>query len=908
MSSINPNDPSFNINNYSSSSSLTPDEAKAIIEKLFQDLVDNQANYPNYGELVGIINRIRGQIYDPANSGIVGDLIKQARDALGTGEIDPGIPLTDEQKAALELYKKAKAALEDLKQKTGTLPSQISTLETLIKNLLEELKKCEAGLGKLTGSELAQAQELYNTLTQQLSDAQENLDFLKTEYSDLEKARQNLLGDLSRYVQDIERLKEQILTAPPSEVAQLFKDLEALSKEFEEKLSDYDHALTDDKDNFERNQGSLNDALAQSSRDLKRLQELTKTPAPPEEPKNPGEPAKPTGSESSQEAAKKANDYFEYLAANYQKLGLSEQEYKTLVTWLNGLRVSILTMSAADRKAALEKAYESIRPLSDEAKAAKKIFEDAKKILDALKNITDPTALTNLINELKKLLEECRGKPGSEDYQKLLTALTNIEQSLKTLSSNAVNWISTLQTIFSQIEELNQALKQEPNAQKRQEMLSQIEALFTQMGTYLQSNSVSIEDLNKQLTAIESNLKTIKLDIRELRRKTGLAPPFDETKGQDIYFDFGIFQNDIQKFIDASTTPPSFKMAEFKKYLDDLFGRLSEAGINKLFLSFSQLANIEYLAGKTGALPGKDATDRDTILQIFNISKDCGMAPDEIFKQFIDSARDNNFEINLSIGGERATVENFSIGNDPKGAALAMFEFMKKYNIQSIDIDIEGAPVEAVNRNPEGFQQYFMELHKLLKEEGAGRKVFLTPLADWTHAAHNPNITYPNSSAAIIEALFFDKDGNSIFKDMFDGLNLMAYSATQFYLDADHNTWGIEQWIDLIGGPEFAYMISIGFEDNIPYQTPGGNANPNNDYVIKPGSSAGEGAAQVFLQLVAQLMKDGYLSKDAQGPDYGLGKTFGWPDNAKDETYHGVNGFMKDFMEYLKDFSPKEYL
>jgi hypothetical protein len=42
--------------------------------------------------------------------------------------------------------------------------------------------------------------------------------------------------------------------------------------------------------------------------------------------------------------------------------------------------------------------------------------------------------------------------------------------------------------------------------------------------------------------------------------------------------------------------------------------------------------------------------------------------------------------------------------------------------------------------------------------------------------------------------------------------------------------------------------------------------------------------------------------------NYGLGKTFGWPDNSRDVTYHGVNDFMKDFMEYLKDFSPKEYL
>jgi DNA repair ATPase RecN len=888
---------------------LTPGQAKEIIEKLFQDLVDNQRDYPNYGELAAQINAIRAKIYDPANAGKVGDLIDEAKKLVGK-EVDPEKPLTDAQKAALERYKQALEALEELKQKFGSLPNEIAKLEETIKKLLEDLKKCEEGLGKLTGKELIEAKEAYDLLKQKLLDAHANLDFLKEEYRNLENSQKNLFGDLDRYLQDLSRLKDDILNGSPTEAEDKLKELEALFKEFKQKTADYDHSLSEDKENFNRNQQDLTHELTDCLKDLEALKELVKLPIPPppDKPPIPNFPAKPTGNETPEEAAKKITDYFEYLAAHWPELGFTDEEYKALINTLNKLRVSILTMTPTDRKAALEKAYSDIQPLTEEARAARKGFEEAKKIYDIIKNISDPAALQGLIDELRKLLEECRGKPGSEKYQDLLNTLTSVQNQLASLSNNAKSWATALLAMFSQIEQLKEAIRQEPSAQKRQELLSQLNSLTGQMQSYLRDNSISLDKLTENLTKIETDLKVLKLDIREMRRKTGLAPPFDDEKGQDMYFDFGIFQNDVKKFIDYSTIPPRFKMEEFKLYLDDLFKRLSEAGINKLFLSFSQLVNIEYLAGKSSAPPSQDATDRDTILQIFNIAKECGLPADEIFKQFVNRAHENNFQINLSIGGERATVENFSIGNNPKAAAEAMFEFMKRYNIDSIDIDIEGAPVEAVNRNPQGFQAYFMELHRLLKEEGAGRKVFLTPLADWTHAKHDPNIKYPNTSASILEALFFDRNGQSIFKDMFDGLNLMTYSATQYYLDADHDTWGIEQWIDLIGGPEYAYMISIGFEDNIPYHKPGGNANPDNGYLIKPGSTPGEAAAQVFLQLVAQLMKDGYLPLDAKGPEYGLGKSFGWPDNAKDETYQGVNSFMKDMMEYLKDFSPKEYL
>ncbi|MFS8564066.1 MAG: hypothetical protein LVR00_07040 [Rhabdochlamydiaceae bacterium] len=373
MSYINPNDPNLKSNNYFNLPPLTPQEAQKIIEELFQDLVNNQAEYPNYVELVGIINTIRGKVYDPANAGNLSDLINQAKEALGKEGIQP--EMTEEQKTALTRYEEAKAALEELQQKTKLLPSQISNLEALIKLQLEELKKCEGELSKLTGTDLAEAKELYNTLKQQLQDAQESLDFLKNEYTDLGKTQASLMTDLGRYVQDMEQLKNSILQGTDTD--QLSKELEAIFKEFKQKTSDYDHSLAQDKADFERNQTSLKETLDEASKDLTHLQELVDvTPGEPEEqPPIAGGPAKPTGNESSAEAAKKANEYFEYLAANYIELGFSYDEYKVAVTWLNGLRISISNMSPADRKAALEKAYESIRPLLKRQKLRKKLLK-----------------------------------------------------------------------------------------------------------------------------------------------------------------------------------------------------------------------------------------------------------------------------------------------------------------------------------------------------------------------------------------------------------------------------------------------------------------------------------------------------------------------------------------------------
>ena len=547
--------------------------------------------------------------------------------------------------------------------------------------------------------------------------------------------------------------------------------------------------------------------------------------------------------------------------------------------------------------------------MTDEAKEAKKIFDEIKKIMDAIAAMKNQCKdLESLIASLLEKLKSCDGKGNPTEYARLNEALLAAKQKLASLTALINSAAPELSVLFGLLEALKKAISKETDATERKDLLEQLKEGIAEF-LALSKSKFDPAQLQNQLTDLLDELSDIKLEIRELRKELGLLPPFDDSVGQDFYFDFGVFQNDIQSIINAcGPDTPGFAerfKAKFATYLKDLFSRLSEAGINKLFLSFGQLSTIPYLMGMTDTPPSQSDIDRDTILQIFQLSEKIGLDRSEIFKMFVDTAKENDFEINLSIGGERATTDNFSI---PPGQAKAIAEatarFMKEFGIISIDIDIEGQPVEAIKKNPKGFQDYFRELNRLLKAEGAGREIFLTPVADWTHAQYNA----PPAAPSPLQALFYDENGKSIFKELFSGLKLMTYSASQYYLDADHHTWGIKQWIDLVGGPEYAHLISVGFEDNIPYEKGPANANPDNGYVIQPGSTPGEGAAQVFLQLVAELMKIGYLSKDAEAPTYGLGKSFGWPDIANAEkTYHGVNDFMKDFEDYLRDNSPADY-
>lgn len=118
-----------------------------------------------------------------------------------------------------------------------------------------------------------------------------------------------------------------------------------------------------------------------------------------------------------------------------------------------------------------------------------------------------------------------------------------------------------------------------------------------------------------------------------------------------------------------------------------------------------------------------------------------------------------------------------------------------------------------------------------------------------------------------LKELFYDAQNQLIFPQLFNSLNLMLYSQTQYYLDANNPTWGIEQWLNLIG-IQNAGMLSIGFEDAVNYAAAAASAGETyNLQTTDPGIAA----AEIYLQLLQKLQNDGYPAT--------LGNPFFWPDN-----------------------------
>lgn len=101
------------------------------------------------------------------------------------------------------------------------------------------------------------------------------------------------------------------------------------------------------------------------------------------------------------------------------------------------------------------------------------------------------------------------------------------------------------------------------------------------------------------------------------------------------------------------------------------------------------------------------------------------------------------------------------------------------------------------------------------------------------------------------------------FNNLFDGVNLMAYSNTEYYLDAVNDTWGMTSWIDIVG-KENAHKICLGFFDLVPYEK------------TAPREERGLKAAEAYLK----------LASDLKALDYPVNfrAPFWWP--AEDAQYH----------------------
>ena len=307
------------------------------------------------------------------------------------------------------------------------------------------------------------------------------------------------------------------------------------------------------------------------------------------------------------------------------------------------------------------------------------------------------------------------------------------------------------------------------------------------------------------------------------------------------YIDVGMLSSQLWGFMNWWPVV-ELDMTKYDQYLVSLFSQLKGAGINQIYLSFGQIAGIDALL--------KDGVGSSTDDVICRMMIDFPGAFQELVKQ----AHLAGIKVILSFGGENGTSMTIcKAGQTPQGQAQKLVSAVQKFSLDGVDFDIENTFFS--KSNPDTISQtFFKTLYQQLSTLGkTSTLTVMGGIYDWP--------------LGYLKGLFFDSTGKGIVSQLFHYLNLMLYSQTQYYLDANHPTWGIEQWLNLIG-KQNSGMIQIGFEDAIDYSKPATSA--GGTYTITT-TNPGTAAAQIYIQLLQKLTQDGY--------PVNFGPTFFWPDN-----------------------------
>lgn len=366
---------------------------------------------------------------------------------------------------------------------------------------------------------------------------------------------------------------------------------------------------------------------------------------------------------------------------------------------------------------------------------------------------------------------------------------------------------------------------------------------------------------------------------------------------QSCYFDMGVLGSSIWSFIhwkqvDAATGYSEFDVQAFSAYLKKLFREMKQAGMNQINLSFIQLINLDaYLSRDFQNVSLSDVVAQ----QLSQFATSNVHFPKETnFLQIMTStAHQFGMKVAVSCGGEQASAADFSLLGKPKAQAKKMAQFMFQYEIDAIDFDIEGSTANAF-AHEEGVAVFFKTLHGLLKQEN--KTISLTTQGSlvqtvWGTAPRGSN---PSAYNGPLKSLFYDENHQLIAGELFDDFNLMLYdSGTFYYLDAKSHSgnriepdWCVEDWLDIIG-KNHAGKLHIGFQDATAYQNSASSAS-GYQYKIKPKSSSGNAAAEIYWQLLKELHHDGYTTP--------LGAPFWWP-NISTARYSPTGNFISDVME-----------
>ncbi|HSX04264.1 MAG TPA: glycosyl hydrolase family 18 protein [Rhabdochlamydiaceae bacterium] len=442
---------------------------------------------------------------------------------------------------------------------------------------------------------------------------------------------------------------------------------------------------------------------------------------------------------------------------------------------------------------------------------------------------TTPTQKT--LNDLQKAQSDL-SQAGSQ-----LSQLQNQNSSLAQVSNNVTGQVQQISSLAQQIINGN-----DPNSAN----LTRLQTLFATLSSTQTGFQQGLQKMVTQQLASLNTLTGVTLpnDIATLEADIHITPPPPPPPSSSkigCYIDMGSLSAQLWNFMEYYPVQ-QLNMTKYGQYLNSLFTQLTQSGINLVFLSFAQLSGIDsLLAG------GANASSDDVIGQMM-------VTFPGALQAFIQSAHQNGINVNLSFGGENGSSMKIVGSNETaSGQAQKLVQFMQSFQIDSVDFDFESTQFTTAN-SPQDAVSFFTALHQGLK--ALNKTLALTimgSLSDW-----------PRN---FLKMLFYDQNGNLIFFSLFDELNLMLYSQTQYYIDANNVSWGIEQWLDLLGTKNSASAIHIGFEDAVNYASP--SASAGGMYVLDT-TNPGTAAAEIYKQLQQKLAQDGYASN--------LGEPFFWPD------------------------------
>lgn len=337
----------------------------------------------------------------------------------------------------------------------------------------------------------------------------------------------------------------------------------------------------------------------------------------------------------------------------------------------------------------------------------------------------------------------------------------------------------------------------------------------------------------------------------------------DEAQVVSCYVDMGKLYGNyvVGQCIDWWPEPATINKYKLDAFLSPFFDKLINSGIDRIYLAFSQIGDIESLLNETSG----SATD--TITPIFKDNYKVATTDQNFLHYFIEQAHNNQLKVYLSFGGAIAAGNDMKIPGDGKEESEHLTQFVENYQLDGLDFDLEGTGgADLISQNnPDNLEEFFQSLHSSM--QSMNKSIVITVAGSINDG--------PNGTLKPL----FDQ-----YQEFFDGCNLMLYSNSQYYIDADNETWGLKQWCEYVPHEQ----IHIGFYDAIDYTNPQSSA--GTQYAIPSGLSNGEAAGFVFQKAQDNL-------ETINPNDMPLSSSFIWTD---DPVNIPNNSFFSDFYQYIK--------